>query len=83
MMMSGTVPRTTLVAVKPSSVRRRRPRRVRTPIATPSGTATATATTNARIASAIVAGRRWAMMSDTGSLVIMEVPRSPLSSPRR
>ena len=77
------VPSTTLVVVKPSSVRRPWPRRVSTPIATPSGTATSTAATNASSASASVAGSRCATTSETGSCEKRDVPRSPVNRPWR
>jgi hypothetical protein len=82
-MKSGIVPSTTLVVVKPSSVRRPWPRRVSTPAATPSGTAIAMATTKPSTASHRVAGRRCAMMSDVESFEISEVPKSPVKSPCR
>ena len=74
------MPRTTLLVVKPSSVRRPRPRRVSTPIATPSGTATTTATRNASSASC-ERGRQPLRdhVCETGSWEIIEVPRSPVN----
>ena len=77
------VPSTTLDVVNASSPRRPRPLRVSTPIATPSGTAITMASRKASTASSTVAGSRSRIRSDTGSCVVIDVPRSPVKTPRR
>ncbi len=77
------VPSTTLDDVNTSSRRRPRPLRVTTPISTPSGMAIATARAKESTASSTVAGSRVRITSETGSWVVIDVPRSPVNRPRR
>jgi hypothetical protein len=70
-----------LDATKPSSSERRRPSRVTTPSAIPSGIATSMTSANASPASHSVLGSRSAMTSDTGRPLLIDVPRSPETSP--